>query len=125
MRVLITIALILISTLIFSQTKASALKVDLKFEGLYERIIVKLDSEKDSISNCSVSIIDAKKILIKKVDLPKAYQHIESTIGILNLLPGNYTCLVYKGKEELYRKDFFKDDMFIEQKGNGNIRPKN
>ena len=114
MRILISLFLILTTALSISQTKHIDVKVNLVTDAILGKITVKLKSDSDSLNNCKVQIIDSKKTIVKSVDLPKSANLLISTIVILDLLPGNYTCVVYKGKEELYKGEFFKDAILIE-----------
>lgn len=117
MRTLISLFLILTTTLVISQTKQSNVKVNLEIDAVFNKITVNLKSKSGELSNCIVQITDSKKNIVKTVDLPKATNKIESTIMIVDLAPGNYTCFVYKEKEELYKKEFFKDALYAEPMG--------
>ena len=114
MRTLISIILILTTTLLISQTKASDAKVIVEVDPVFNTVTVKLKTGSDSLINCKVHIMDSKNNLIKTADLPKATKYMESSISILDLSPGNYTCFVYRGKVELYKGEFFKDAVLIE-----------
>lgn len=115
MRTLISLFLILTTTLVISQTKQS--NVNLEIDAVFNKITVNLKSKSGELTNCKVQITDSKKNIVKTVDLPKATNKIESTIMIVDLAPGNYTCFVYKEKEELYKKEFFKDALYAEPMG--------
>ena len=122
MRTLISIFFILTTTLLFSQTKSSEPKVIVEVDPVFSKITVKLKTDSDSLTNCKVQIIDSKKNVVKTVNLPKATKQIESSISILDLELGHYTCFVYHGKEELYKGEFYKDAILIEPQSQPVVR---
>lgn len=123
MKKLISLFLILTASVVISQTKQSAIKVNLEIDPVFNKITVDIKSKAGALTNCKVQIIDSKKTIVKTVVLPAAMNQLESTIMITELGPGNYTCFVYKEKEELYKKEFFKDALYVEPMGT--INPKN
>lgn len=117
MKIILTFFLVLSSYLVISQTHHTDIKVSTVISPLFEKITIKLSSDKDSLSHCMVKLFDSKKNCVKSLSLPSAVKQIEGSIMILDLLPGNYTCLVYKGNEEIYKTEFFKDAIFVEPQG--------
>ena len=114
MKKIITTFLIFNSTFLISQTKHSDIKATLEVDPVFNKVTVKLKTDSYSLNNCKVQIIDSKKNIVKTVDLPKATKQIESNIDILDLESGNYTCIIYQEKVELYKSEFFKDAIFME-----------
>ncbi len=114
MRTLISIFLILTTTLLISQTKTSDAKVILEVDAVFNKVTVKLKTNADSLTNCKVQIMDSKNNLIKTAELPKATKQTQSSVDILDLGPGHFTCFVYQGKDELYKGNFFKDAILME-----------
>jgi hypothetical protein len=114
MKITISIFLILTAMLSISQTKDIDVKVNIVTDLMLEKITVKIKTDADSLNHFKVQIIDSKKNIVKSVDLPKAASLIISSIDIPDLVPGNYTCVVYKGEKELYKGAFFKDAIAME-----------
>jgi hypothetical protein len=114
MRALISTFLILTTTLLISQTNSSFAKVIVEPDPVFNKVTIKLITVSDSLINCKVQIMDSKNNLIKTADLPKATKLIVSSIEILDIEPGHYTCLVYLGKVELYKGEFYKDIIILE-----------
>jgi len=85
-----------------------------------DKIYISLNSQAESLNDCSVRIIDSAKHLIKTVQFPKAVgkqmmkQFTETNIDLADLLPGSYIYVIYLGKEEMYRKHFLKDAILAE-----------
>jgi hypothetical protein len=114
MRALISIFLISTTTLLNSQTNSFRSKVIIEPDPVFNKVTVKLITVSDSLNNCKVQIMDSKNKLIKTADLPKATKQNESSISILDLEPGHYTCFVYEGKNEIYKEEFYKDIIIVE-----------
>ena len=74
-----------------------------------------LNSQAENLNTCSVQILDSTKKIVKTIPFPKAIgkammkQYTKNSIPISELARGNYTCLIFLGKEEMYKKAFYKD----------------
>ncbi len=122
MRNLISLLLILISSLVFSQTKSRAVKIDLEVSPLYEKITLKYSSAGNSPTLYTAKIVDERNNILKIHESAVSGNLFVTTIPILDLPPGNYTCIVYKGKEEAYKEPFFKDAILAEPQHEPNIK---
>jgi len=107
-KILLTILILNVGFLI-SQTKQADVKVDLWVYYSFEKISLTIKSESDSLNNCKFLIFDSQQKIVKTIDLPKASTLIESTISISDVGLGKYSCLVLKGKQEVYKGEFFKE----------------
>ena len=109
MRKLLLTIFILHVGLLISQTKQSDSKVDLLVNWTFEKLKLTIKSKSDSLNNYKVQITDSQKKIVKTIDLPQASSQLESDILISDLVLGKYSCIVFKGKEELYKGEFFKE----------------
>ena len=114
MRVFILLFFILTTKLIWSQTKQAEVNISVRITPYFEKMTVTITSKNDSLVDYNIKIVDSKKNTIKIQNLPNAKQEIEKSILIFDLLPGNYSCLVFKEEKEIYRYDFSKDAILIE-----------
>jgi len=116
MRVIISIFLILTATLSYSQTRN--IKVNTKHDISQEKIDIKLNSQVENLDHCSIQILDTAKKAVKTANFPKAIQKpgikqwTEVTVPIIDLAPGNYTFVLYLGKEEMEKGKFSKSSQY-------------
>jgi hypothetical protein len=114
MKTLLSTILISIATLTSSQTRN--IKVNTKYNITNDTIEGRLNSQAENLDHCSIQILDSAKKVVKTDKYPKAIQKpgikqwTELKTSIADLPPGNYTMVVYLGKEEMERKSFSKDD---------------
>ena len=112
MREIISIALILFATLSFSQTRN--IKVNTKYNITNDNIEGRLNSQVENLDHCSIQILDTAKKVVKTDKYPKAIQKpgikqwTELNTSITDLATGNYTMVVYLGKEEMEKIKFTK-----------------
>lgn len=126
MKKLISFLLVLTTSLSFSQTRSHAVKIHVEVSPLYEKINLKFSSKGNSETLYKVNITDAKKNILKTVEFTVSANPFVHTISILDLAPGNYACFIYKGKEEVYKLEFFKDAILAEPQPEPVLRePKN
>lgn len=114
MRTFISTFLLLLATASVSQTRSQDAEVFVEVDPVFNKVTVKLKTGLDSLKNCKVQIKDAKNTVIKTAALPKATKQMESSIAILDLGPGQFTCYVYHGREEIYKGGFSKDAVLME-----------
>lgn len=114
MRNLIFLLLIFIPSLVFSQTKSGAVKIQVELSPLYEKITLKFSSAGNSPTLYITKIVDDRNNVLKIHESAVSGNLFVTTIPILDLPPGNYTCVIYKGKEEVYKENFFKDAILSE-----------
>lgn len=118
MRIVSSIVLISIAALSFSQTRKIDVNVNLQVAP--EVITATLNSQSENLDHCKIQISDSAKHITKTADFPKAKEkqsmkhYTETSIPTHDLAPGTYTCLIYMGKEEIYKKTFFKDAILAE-----------
>jgi hypothetical protein len=127
MRTAFSIFILFIATLSFSQTRNFSVNVNIDVTP--DKIMITLNSQKEDLNRCSAQVIDSAKNILKRTKFPKATakqmmkQFTEVTIPIGDLMPGDYTCIIYIGKDELYIRKFFKDAIFTEP--TPEVKPKN
>jgi hypothetical protein len=114
MRVIISIFLILNVTLSIAQAKTAGDSFALEVDPAFNTVTIRVKTNSGSQHSYRIQITDSNKNIVKTVELPEIPHQTESIINILDLGPGNYTCFVYLGEAELYKKDFFKESVFME-----------
>jgi hypothetical protein len=118
MKAIILIFLMCCGASAFSQTRRMDVNVNPRL--LPDRIDISLNSQTESLNNCSVRVLDSARHIIKTVQFPKAVgkqmmkQFTEASIDLTDLVPGFYTYIIYLGKEEMYSRHFFKDAILAE-----------
>jgi hypothetical protein len=114
MKQLISILLISLTTLSFSQMRNIRINI-YKLEISPENIYVDLNSQSENLNICRIEIIDSLKNVVKTGDFPKATkkpgikQWTAINFSTSDLAPGKYIAILFIGKEEFYRKSFSKD----------------
>jgi hypothetical protein len=112
MKTLFAIVFILWSVFTYAQTRN--IKVNTKYNFTNDTIEGRLNSQAENLDYCSIQILDSAKKVVKTDKYPKAIQKpgikqwTELKTSIEDLPPGNYTMVVYLGKEEMERKSFSK-----------------
>jgi hypothetical protein len=110
MKILLSTILILVTTLTNAQTRN--IKVNTLYNITNDTISGRLNSQAENLDHCSIQILDSAKKVVKTDKYPKAIQKpgikqwTELKTPIADLPPGNYTMIVYLGKEEMERKSF-------------------
>ncbi len=112
MRSITFILLLIASKLILSQS--SSINIAVTIDPPFDRITLDFRSNSDSITKTTVKILNSKKNCVKYELIKKWANQNQHFINISQLMPGNYTCVIYIGKEEIYKKGFFKDAVFME-----------
>jgi len=109
MKNIVSIFLFLSTTLLLSQN----INVNLRISK--EKIEASLNSQTEDLSHCTIQILDSNKTIIKTEPFPKPKgkdmikQYTETVLALHDLNKGNYTCLIYSEKKEIYKKEFYKE----------------
>ncbi len=113
MRTLYVLILALYVNFFYAQQKSKPIAT-IEILPINEILTIKLSSPNDSITNWKVVIQDSKKTAIKTASLKRSFDHLEQVIPILDLLPGNYTCVLIHNDTLYHHQEFFKDANFSE-----------
>lgn len=106
--------LLIINVALKAQTTKNKLSTSIEFTPLFEKAIIKINTDADSILNVNVQIIDHQKKIIKTKKLPNEFRSMKSYIDLLDLFPGKYTLVVLKDSIQIDSKEFIKDEILAE-----------
>lgn len=115
MKILISILLLLITSLSFSQIRNIKVNVNVQ-ELTSEHLKISLNSQAEDLSFCSIQIVDSLKKVIRTADFPKPWkkagikQWTEVSVPIADMKVGAYTYILYLGKELMHKEAFTKSE---------------
>lgn len=109
MRAALLILLLLSGFALGAQSKPADVDITMIIYPTYEKISLKIKSQSAAMIDFKLQILNSDKKVVKRIELPKSGHMLESSIPISDLLAGEYTCVIYQGKSELFRNTFFKD----------------
>lgn len=108
------IIILFCSNSFYAQTNANDLSASIEFTPYFEKALIKIHSDADSILNISIQIRDQQKKIVKTQKLPNEFRYIKSYIDLLDLLPGKYIILILKDSIQLNSTEFTKDEILTE-----------
>jgi hypothetical protein len=123
MKGIFSIFFVVIFSFAFSQVKDTTVKVNVTIDPLFENISVELKTDADSLKHFKIQIVDPHKNVVTTLNIPNSAKQVDVKMNIVNLIPGNYRCEVYKKEEVIYSGNFFKDAVYIEGAGPPVIKP--
>jgi hypothetical protein len=112
-RLFVAVLLLFSVALSFSQTRNIRVNVNLDIS--QDKIDIHLNSQAEDLNHCTIQILDSLKKVVGTGNFPKATprpgikQWTENSFSISDLPHGEYTLVIFLGKEEMHKHYFSKD----------------